>query len=367
MKKSKKIFRTLLWVVAGVIVIAVIGAVIKKGNQSMQSYEILKATPADTVVKNTILTGSIEPRDLVNIKPQMSGIVAALNKQPGEMVEVGEIIARIAMVADVATVQSAQSRVETARIQLDRMKEVYDRDKTLFDQKVIPLEKFEESRSAYDRAKVEYDSAKESLELVSTGSSASTRKSNNTLVRATVAGLILDCPVKVGQSVTQANNFSEGTTIVSIADLTDLLFVGNINESDVNKIKVGMDVKISIGALPDQTFPAVIEYVSPKGVNTSGTVMFEVKAALSKGNLENIRAGFSSNAEIVLERREGVLTIPEAAVTYEGGKSYVYVSKGGGKDADFTKQEVTLGLSDGIKVEVLSGLSGDEELRGNAK
>lgn len=367
MSKKKRVLKVILGVVVALVVISVVGSIISKTGNKTVAYETLNPTTNDTVELNTILTGSIEPRDLVLIKPQMTGIVAELLKQPGEMVQAGELVARIAMVPDIATVQNAQARVETALIQLNQVREVYERDKSLYEQKVLATERFQESKAAFDRATIDYNSAKETLELVSKGSSASTKSSNNTLVRATVSGLILEQPVKVGQSVIQSNNFNEGTTIVSIADLKDLLFIGNVNESDVAKIKVGADVTIRIGAMPKKTFPATVEYVSPKGVQTSGSVMFEVKAALDKTDLEGIRAGFSSNAEIILDRKENVMTIPEKCVYYEGDKSFVYVSKGGSKEEDFEKKEVQLGISDGLKVEVLSGLTENEIIRGNKK
>lgn len=364
MISKKNWLKRALWITLGVIALAIVATVIWKGSNKQTRYTLLEVTAGDTIVKSSVLTGSIEPRDLVNIKPQMSGIVAEIFKEAGQRVEAGEIVARIGMIADVQSVQNAQSRVESARVQLNRAKELLDRDQLLYDQKVLPLEKLEESRSAHQRAEIEYRSAREILELTTKGSSAATRKSNNTLVRSTVSGLILERPVKVGQNVTHANNFNEGTTIVSVADLTDLLFVGKVNESDVNKLKVGMDVTISVGALPESSYPAVIEYISPRGQESSGTVLFEVKAALRKGGLEELRAGFSSNATVIIEIREGVLSIPEAAITREEGKSYVYTSTGGNTDKDFTRTEVTLGLSDGIKVEVLSGLKGTEKLRG---
>ena len=362
-KRAKKWPKILLWVVIGLVIIGVIAtAIVKSQGKTKELYEEVTPTANDSIVKSTVLTGSIEPRDEILVKPNMNGIIAELNHLPGDFVQEGELIAKIQMVPDVAMVQSAASRVDAARVDLKRTEEVYNRDKSLYDQKILAKETYETSFANYRRAKIEYDSAVEQLDLTRTGSSASTSKRNNTLVFATVTGTILEQPVKVGSRVTMANNFSEGTTVVSIADLTDLLFIGNVNESDVNNVTVGSPVTIHVGALKDKTYHAVVEYVSPKGKDTSGTILFEVKAAISGDDLSALKAGFSSNAEVEMAHKTGVLTIPEATVTYEGDKSFVFVK---GSKGEYEKKEVTLGLSDGIKVEVLSGLTGDETLRGN--
>ena len=362
-KRAKKWPKILLWVVIGLAIIGVIAtAIVKSQGKTKELYEEVTPTANDSIVKSTVLTGSIEPRDEILVKPNMNGIIAELNHLPGDFVQEGELIAKIQMVPDVAMVQSAASRVDAARVDLKRTEEVYKRDKSLYDQQILAKEAYETSLANYRRAKIEYSSAVDQLALTRTGSSASTSKRNNTLVFATVTGTILEQPVKVGSRVTMANNFSEGTTVVSIADLTDLLFIGNVNESDVNNVTVGSPVTIHVGALKDKTYHAVVEYVSPKGKDTSGTILFEVKAAISGDDLSALKAGFSSNAEVEMAHKTGVLTIPEATVTYEGDKSFVFVK---GSKGQYEKKEVTLGLSDGIKVEVLSGLTGDETLRGN--
>lgn len=365
-KNSKGVLKWLLWGLFIVVVIGIIIAVIIKGRASGDTYQLLTPTTSDTVIKNTVLTGSIEARDEVKVKPEMNGIVAELLHLPGDYVEAGDLVARLRIVPDVATIQNAAAKVDGARVKVAQLKEVYERDKALFNQGILPREQFEASEANYKGAKIDLGIAEETLQLVSTGSSSNTAQKNNTLVRATVSGTILEQPVKVGNTVIQANAFNEGTTIISIADLRDLLFVGDVNESDVNKVHPGDEVVIHIGALPNQSYSAVIEYVSPKGVEKSGTILFEVKAALSPDNLEGIKAGFSSNAEVILEKAEQVMTIPESAVYYREGKSYVQISSNGGnKASDFHEHEIELGVSDGLKVEVKNGLKGNEQLRGN--
>lgn len=363
--KKKKIFRSIIIILAILFALLILFSVINKGKKTISQYEIEKVMVGDSIIKSSILTGSIEPRDLVLIKPQMSGIVSELLKQPGEYVEIGEIVAKISLIPDLGQVQNASSRVQSAKIQLEHAKESYEREKLLYEQNVSSKEQYENAKSTYLRAQIDLESAQEALEIAKSGSSSKTRTSNNTLVRATVSGLILEQPVKVGQSVIQANNFNEGTTIVSIADLNDLLFVGKINEGEVSKINIGSDVKIKVGALDGKEFPAKVEYVSPKGVETNGVVMFEVKAALMLTDNKEIRAGFSSNAEVVLDKKSNIMTIPEKCVNYEGSDAFVYILKSNKrKNQEFEKVPIKLGLSDGLKVEVISGLNGNEEIRG---
>ncbi|MDO5035582.1 MAG: efflux RND transporter periplasmic adaptor subunit [Porphyromonas sp.] len=365
-KKKKKRSKTFVWIIGAVFVIGLVGILLNKTKPTGTEYQLVTPTSNDTIRWTTVLTGAIEPRDEVMVKPQMNGIVAELLHQPGDYVEVGELLARIQLVPDVAMIQNASARVEAARVKLNQLKEVYNRDKQLFEEDILAREQYEQSYSAYKSAEIDLNSAIEALELATKGSSARTANQNNTLVRATVSGTILEQPVKVGTNVIQANNFSEGTTVVSIADLTDLLFVGDVNESDVNSVETGVEVTIRIGALPDRSFPAVVEYISPKGVDKSGTILYEIKAALTSNDLEGIRAGFSSNAEVELNRVEGVMSVPESCITYDAGRAYVHVStNGGNSEKDFEPREVVLGLSDGLTVEVKSGLNGDEQLRGN--
>ncbi len=365
-KNSKsKVISILLRCLVGLVAIGILGLVLSKSKKKENEYELLSPTPGDSIIHSTILTGNIQPRDEVLVKPQMSGIVAELLHLPGDMVREGDLIARIRMIPDVASVQNVASRVESARVALRTAYDVYRRDSLLMAQNILSAERYEQSKGAYDRAVIDLVTAQEQLQLASKGSSNRTANQNNTLVRATVSGVILDQPVKVGSSVIQANNFNEGTTIVSIADLNDLLFVGNVNESDVNKVQVGAQVRLKVGAITGRTYPAIVEYVSPKGKETTGTILFEVKAALQAGDLSDLKAGFSCNAEVELDRRTDVLTIPESAISYEGDQAYVYLSNGGNTDSSFTKHAIQVGLSDGLKIEVLSGLSGTEKLRGN--
>lgn len=366
---KRSILKTFCWIIATLLLLALLVTVITKSTKKEAQYELITPTPSDTIVQVSVLTGSIQPRDEVLIKPQMNGILSELLHLPGDVVQVGDIIARIRMVPDVAMVQNYAARVESARIALRTAEEVYLRDKALWEKNILPREKYELSKGEYDKASIELTSAQEQLELASKGSSTKTATQNNTLVRATISGVILEQPVKVGTSVIQANNFNDGTTIASIADLNELLFLGQVNESDVNSIKVGAKTKIRVGAVKEKVYTAVVEYVSPKGQNKSGNTLFEVKAALDNktNDLSDLKSGFSGNAEIELSRKEGVLSIPEGCVLYKDNKSYVFVSRNNKDNTEdsFEEREVILGLSDGLKVEVKKGLEGHEKLKGN--
>lgn len=368
-RTTKKVFRVIILLLLAVVVIGILTTVISKSIRDKgKEYELVSPTPNDTIRYSTIITGSIKPRDEILVKPQMNGILSELKHTPGDYVEAGELLGIIRMVPDIAQVQNAAARVESTSVAYQQAEKVYKRDLELYNQKILSKEDYEKSLASYQMAKIDLSSAKEQLELVSKGSSASTANKNNTLVRATVSGTILEQPVKVGETVIMANAFNAGTTVASIADLNDLLFIGEVNESDINNITYGDRVNITIGALKNRLFGGIIEYVSPKGIERSGSILFEVKAALDKQDLSGIKAGFSSNAEIILEERNNVLSIPENCITYEGTQAYVFISKdGNAKEKSFEKKQIEVGLSDGLQIEVLSGLKGDELLRGSLK
>ena len=189
---------------------------------------------------------------------------------------------------------------------------------------------------------------------------------SNTQIRSTIDGMILDVPIKVGNSVIQANTFNDGTTIATVADMSNMLFRGNVDETDVGKLREGMPVKLTIGALQNVELDALLEYVSPKATEDNGVVLFEVKAAVTVPDEVFVRAGYSANASVMIESREGVLTLPESTVEFEEGKSYVYVltSAEGAEEQTFDKREVQLGLSDGINIEIKEGVTAGEKIRG---
>ncbi len=369
----KKFFRLLLFALVVVVFIGTFVFLYLNSRPKPVEFETLTPTVLD-LAKTSVVTGKIEPRDEVAVKPQISGIITELLKEAGQHVEAGEVIARLKVIPDMNQLASAESRVRLSRLNLQQAKTDHERQKTLYDKGLISANDYEKVRQAYDQAREEATIAKEQLELTRDGVSASNASSSNTLVRSTISGIILDVPVKVGNSVILSNTFNDGTTIASVADMSDLIFRGNIDETEVGRLTVGMPMQITIGALQDIRFPASLEYISPKAAATTGGAnQFEIKAAVrvpesAEGAAPLIRSGYSATANIVLEQASKVLTIPESAIEFSGDSTFVYVVK----DAKTTpvtyeRRAVTTGLSDGINIEIRSGLKANERVRGNQK
>lgn len=361
----KKILRIILLVIVGGAVIGTFYFLWKKAQPVITVYEIV--TPArDTVATKTVATGNVEPRYEVLIKPQISGIISELLKEAGQMVKEGEIIARIKVIPEMVQLNSAESRVRVADISLKQIEETFQRDETLFRQGVIAREDFDLSQAGYLKAKEERENAQSALEIIRDGIAKNSSESSTTQIRSTVTGMILDVPVKVGNSVIQSNNFNDGTTIASVADMSDMIFRGNVDETEIGRINEGMPIKLTVGAMESRIFDAELEYVSPKGVEKNGAIQFEIKAAVSIPEDAFIRAGYSANAEIVLKRAEDVLTVPESTVEFKGDSAFVQLLKKEQPEQIFEKHPIETGLSDGIKIEVKSGLTADQKIRGAA-
>lgn len=322
-------------------------------------YEEQEASVGD-IVRSTVVTGKIQPRDEVNIKPQISGIISELYKEAGQMVKKDEIIAKVKVIPDMGQLSSAQSRVRLAEVNLNQAKTNYTREKALYDKELVSADEYEKVLQAYNQAKEELAGAKEALEIIRDGVSSANASGSSTLVRSTISGLILDVPVKVGNSVTQSNTFNDGTTIATVADMDDLIFDGNIDETEVGRLHVGLPVRISVGALQDVHFDAALEYIAPKATESGGTNLFEIKASVKVPAGITIRSGYSANAEIVLQEAHDVVTVAESAIQWEGDSTFVYVMDG----ETWSRRAVETGLSDGVNIEVRSGLAAGEKVRG---
>ena len=367
----KKFFRIFLATLVAILFIGTFVFLYLNSRPKPVRYETLSPSVRN-LSKTTVVTGKIEPRDEVAVKPQISGIITELLKEAGQHVEAGEVIAKLKVIPDMNQLASAQSRVRLSRVNLEQAKTDYERQKTLYDKGLISANDYEKVRQTYNQAREEAKVAQEQLELTRDGVSASNASSSNTLVRSTISGIILDVPVKVGNSVILSNTFNDGTTIASVADMTNLIFRGNIDETEVGRLKVGMPMEISIGALQDVQFSAALEYISPKAAATTGGAnQFEIKAAVNVpadsegGAARFIRSGYSATASIVLEEADHVITIPEAAVEFSGDSTFVYVLKdAGSKEPVYERRAVTTGLSDGINIEIRTGLKKDEKVRG---
>ncbi|MDL2310018.1 efflux RND transporter periplasmic adaptor subunit [Parabacteroides sp. OttesenSCG-928-B22] len=359
----KKIGKIILFVLIGAAVIGTFYFLWQKSRPVITEYELVSPVEGSVETK-TVATGKVEPRDEVLIKPQMSGIISELLKEAGQMVKEGEIIARIKVIPEMVQLNSAESRVRVAEINQQQVTSTYNRDKELFNQGVIAREDFELSEANYKKAKEEVENAQDALEIIREGISRRSTASSTTQVRSTITGMLLDIPVKVGNSVIQSNTFNDGTTIASVADMNNMIFRGKVDETEVGRIHEGMPLKLTVGAMESRQFDATLEYVSPKGVEENGAVMFEIKAAVNIPEDAFIRAGYSANAEIVLKQVDNVLTIPESTVEFSGDSAFVQLVKQEKPEQLFEKHAVKVGLSDGIKIEVVEGLSLNDKIRG---
>lgn len=365
----KKIIRIVLLCLLGILVIGTFVYLWKKAQPKELVYEIVQPN-VQTISKKTVATGKIEPRNEVEIKPQISGIISEIYKDPGDGVKEGDVIALIKVIPEMTTLNSAESRVNVAKIDYEQADTDFRRAEKLFDAKVLSKEEFEKTSVTYFKAKEELQNATDNLEIVRDGIAKRSGEFSNTKIRSTISGTILDIPIKVGNSVILANNFNDGTTIATVADMSDMIFRGNVDESEVGRIHAGMPIVLSIGALQDMTFDARLEYVSPKGTEENGAVTFEIKAAARIPDSVIIRSGYSANAEIILSQRNNVLTVPEGCVEMVADSAFVYsldsAASKGGKQV-FSRIPVTVGLSDGINIEITGGISPEMKLRGMLK
>lgn len=362
----KKFFKILLWVLVAALFAGTFVYLYFNSKPKETRYELVSPTD-ETIERTTVLTGSIEPRDEIEIKPQISGIISEILVEAGDHVQAGDILAKIKVIPDETSLSSAKNRVKIAEISLEEAKQTYERTRMLYEKKFESREKYEADYAAWQKAKEELDQAHDQLAIVRDGVSSSNAQSSNTLVRSTVTGIVLEVPVKVGSSVIQANTFNDGTTIAKVADMNDLLFVGKVDETEVDLLSEGMAVKISVGAVAGSDFPAAIEKIAPMATDDSGTNTFEVKAALSLDENVRLRAGYSANATVILEKAENVLAVPERVVEYKGDSAFVYVFRDKTDPQQFEKEPIKVGVSNGITVQVAEGnITKESQLRGNA-
>lgn len=360
----KKYFKYILMALVAVIFIGTFVFLYIKSQPQPEVYDEFTLQRMD-IRKTTVVTGKIEPRNEVNVKPQISGIITEILKEAGETVQEGEVIAKVKVIPDMGSLSAAQSRLRLAEINRKQAQTDYNREKTLFDKGLVAADEYDKIAQALRQAREEVDAAQDNLEVVRDGVSKSNASASSTLIRSTITGLILDIPVKVGNSVILANTFNDGTTIATVANMNDLIFRGNIDETEVGRLSTGMTMKITIGALQDLKFDARLEYIAPKATDQNGANQFEIKAAVNlPSNATNIRSGYSANAEIVLAEAKNVLAVQESVIEFDGDDTYVYVIKGEGDKQTYERRKVQTGISDGINIEIRSGVKPNERIRG---
>ena len=332
-----------------------------KNQEDPVVYDTEKPT-RQNIVNKTVATGNIIPLEEVLIKPNISGVIEEIYVEGGDILKANDLIAKIKVIPNLASLNQAQNAIETAQIALSDEKRRYERQQGLFAKGVISKEEMERSEVSYKQSEQSYNAAMQNYDIVKTGSTKGLGKSANTLIRSTVSGMVLDMPVEVGNQVIQSNNFNEGTTIAALADVNRMIFEGKVDESEVGKIKEGYPLEITVGALENVTFDAVLDYIAPKGKLDNGAIQFEIKGTLHKSDTTFIRAGLSANASIILARADSVISIKEALVQFdeETKKPFVEIKTG---EKDFERREITLGISDGLNVEVKDGLSEEDEIK----
>jgi len=355
----KKAFSILLGVI---VVAAIVGAFVylyKKSQAKPVVFLTEQAEVAD-IVKKTVATGSIVPRQEVEVKPKVSGVLSELYVEPGKVVKIGDPLGKISIIPDAMQINQAESTVRTAQIALDNAKRELERNEALFKQGVVAEAELQKFRTDYALRQQDATVAGSSLQLVREGATRAQGKSSTLIVTATTSGMVIDVPVKVGFSVIQANNFNAGTTVAVIADMDDMIFDGRVDEAEVAKIKEGMKLAIKVGAIEKDKLDGTLEYIAPKGKEQDGAIQFEIKAAVKKKEGIQIRANYSANADIVLEEKKQVLAIREALVQTENAKPFVEIET---TPQTFVKRDVKLGISDGIKVEVLEGVTKADKVK----
>jgi HlyD family secretion protein len=329
-----------------------------------------------TIVKKTVATGNIVPKEEVLIKPNISGIIHEIFVVAGDVVLAGDLIAKVKVVPNINSlnsaknnINSAKTQVETARLALESQKSIYLRQKELFDKAVVSANEFDQALLSYNQAQQRYNqeivlltAAQQTFDIVKTGTAKGLGAAANTEIRATVSGMILDIPVKVGNQVIESNNFNDGTTIATIADVEKMIFEGKVDESEVGKITENLPLEITVGAIENKKFNAVLDFIAPKGVSENGAIQFEIKGTLNNQDATFIRAGLSANASIILARAENVLSIKEALVQYDPKtkKPFVEIATGA---QEFQRKEINLGVSDGLYVEVLEGVTQQDNVK----
>ena len=376
----KKYFKLFLAALVALVFIGMFVFLWQKSQPKADVYEVFTPKVMD-LRKTTVVTGKIEPRNEVNVKPQSSGIRAEIMKEAGDHVQAGEVIARVKVIPDMQQLSSAQSRVRLATVNAQQAKVDLEREQVLFDKGLVSADEYDKIRQAYNQSREELTAANDQLQVVRDGVSRTNASASSTLVRSTISGLILDIPVKVGNSVILSNTFNDGTTIATVANMGDLIFRGNIDETEVGSLVTGMPMQITIGAMQNLQFEATLEYIAPKAVESNGANQFELKAAVrqrlvdagekgmkqlgkNRTQAAQLRSGYSANASIVLAEVKQALAIPESAIEFADGKTFVYVVKGTDKHPEYERRDVTTGMSDGINIQIISGLKKDEQVRG---
>ncbi len=333
---------------------------IKSNSTASITYETQTAL-ITSIEKKTVATGKVIPEDEVEVKPQVQGILESLFVEEGDFVQEGQLLAKIKVVADEGQLNSAKGRLANAKIVLKNSEIEYKRNKSLFEKEIISQQEFQTAELNYNRAKQDVNNAQSDYEIIKLGSAGGSA-SANTNVRATVSGTVLELPVKEGGQVIASNAFNAGTTIAIIADLKKMIFEGKVDEAEVGKMKIGMPLDVSLAAIQDKTFDAKLKFIAPKGNEEQGAVQFKIEGDVTLDDDFFVRAGYSANAALVLERKDSILALPEALLQFDKTTEQAYVEIQVGEQK-FERKDIEIGISDGINVEVVSGITLEDKIK----
>jgi HlyD family secretion protein len=353
--------KTIIFGSIAVALIAVLAWFGSKNSKSPIQYETEKPFKTN-IVKKTVATGKVVPLEEAEIKPKVSGIIEEIFVEEGQIVKVGDLIATIRVVPNVQSLNSAQGSVKTASLRYDNAEILYNRNKGLFEKGVIPRQEFETAELNFESAKQDLSNAQNNLDIIRKGSAAGMGKTANTFVKAEISGTILEIPVRKGTQVIESNTFNAGTTIATIADMTKMIFEGKVDEAEVGKIKSGTVLEVSLGAIEKKKYPAKLNFIAPKGTEENGAVQFKIKGDVTLDDEFFVRAGYSANADIILDQKDSILSIKEALLQFDKKTETPYVEVKVG-DQEFERRDVELGISDGINVEIISGVTAEDEIK----
>jgi len=314
-----------------------------------------------TIEKKSVVTGTVIPEDEVEIKPQISGIIEKLYVEEGDLVTNGDLLAKVKVVPNEQALNSAQGRLSNTLILLKNAEVEFKRNETLFEKEIISKQQYDNAKLNYDQAKQNVKNARSDLQIIKLGSAGGSSIAN-TNIRATVAGTVLEIPVKEGDQVIESNTFNAGTTIATVADLNKMIFEGKVDEAEVAKLVIGMPLKVTLGAVQDKEFDAQLKFIAPKGNEEQGTVQFKIEGDVYLDNSVFIRAGYSANASLVLEKKDSVMVISEALLQFDKITNKPFVELKNDK-GNYDRKDIELGISDGINVEVVKGLNRDDQIK----
>ena len=333
---------------------------IKTNDKSVIVYDTQK-TLITSIEKKTVVTGKVIPEDEVEIKPQIQGIIDVIFVEEGDLVKTGDLLAKIKVVPNEQNLNSAEGRLANSRIVLKNAQIEFNRNKDLYEKGIISKQDFDNVQLRYNQSKLDVSNAISDLQIIRSGSKGGAA-SANTNIRATVPGTVLEIPVEEGFQVIASNSFNAGTTIATIADLNKMIFEGKVDEAEVGKLKVGMPLEVSLGAIEDQALQAKLKFIAPKGNEEQGAVQFKIEADLYLNDSIFVRAGYSANASLVLERKDSIMAISESLLQFDRKTEEPYVEIEI-EDQKFERRDVKIGISDGVNVEIISGVSKDDKIK----